>query len=208
METVAAPAVLVSHLGYDADAPKAAVLVGPRSPQRLIVQRLDADGEAVLPLDGALHAERVAGWPGEYRRVDLSGIREPGRYRLVADGIASAPFAIAADRITGLVVSDITAMFRAQRSSGEIDRKDATAHFYGDDSGRTVDARGGWLDASGDYSKFLSHLTYTRMMSPQQIPLCAWALLTAARELLLSVLAGDRDLLRDAEDLPEIQVAR
>ncbi|WP_431279532.1 hypothetical protein [Leifsonia poae] len=46
-----------------------------------------------------------------------------------------------------------------------------------------MDARGGWLDASGDYSKFLSHLTYTRMMSPQQIPLCAWALLTAGSEL-------------------------
>jgi hypothetical protein len=31
--------------------------------------------------------------------------------------------------------------------------------------------------------KFLSHLTYTRTMSPQQIPLCAWAM-TAARDVL------------------------
>jgi hypothetical protein len=183
VETVAAPAVLVSHLGYDADAPKAAVLVGSSRPERLVVERLDADGATDLPAGEAVLGERVAGWPGEYRRIDLSRLREPGRYRLVVDGIASAPFTIATDRIAGLVVSDITAMFRAQRSSGEIERKDAAARFYGDDSGRTVDARGGWLDASGDYSKFLSHLTYTRMMSPQQIPLCAWALLTAQREL-------------------------
>jgi len=69
------------------------------------------------------------------------------------------------------------------RSSGEIDRKDRHARFYDDASGREVDARGGWLDASGDFSKFLSHLTYTRMMSPQQIPLCAWALMAARPEL-------------------------
>lgn len=183
MDTVAAPAVLVSHLGYDADAPKAAVLVGSSRPNRLVVERLDADGAIELAVRDDLRPERVAGWPGEYRRVDLSSIRAPGRYRLVVDGIASAAFTVATDRITGLVVADITAMFRAQRSSGEIERKDAAARFYGDDSGRAVDARGGWLDASGDYSKFLSHLTYTRMMSPQQIPLCAWALLTAGREL-------------------------
>ena len=47
-----------------------------------------------------------------------------------------------------------------------------------------------------------SHVYY-RLADPRVADL-----LTAARELLLSVLAGDRDLLRDAEDLPEIQVAR
>jgi len=80
-------------------------------------------------------------------------------------------------------MSDGLNYFKAVRSSGEIDRKDRRAAFYGDDSGRTVDARGGWLDASGDFSKFLSHLNYTRMMSPQQIPLCAWAFLTARDNL-------------------------
>ncbi|WP_425554247.1 glycoside hydrolase family 9 protein [Kribbella yunnanensis] len=79
-------------------------------------------------------------------------------------------------------MSDVLAYFKAMRSSGEIDRKDRAARLWGD-SGTTVDARGGWLDASGDTSKFLSHLTYTSTMSPQQIPLCAWAML-AARDSL------------------------
>ncbi|UAJ80349.1 glycoside hydrolase family 9 protein [Leifsonia sp. ZF2019] len=186
METVAGPAVLVSQLGYNGRADKAAVIVGRRVAEAR-VETVDGD-----PVDVPVHIagapEPVAHWSGaRYARVEFSGLTRPGHYRVIAevDGadVASEPFAVAADRLPGLVVADITAMFRAQRSSGEIERKDAAARFYDDDSGRTVDARGGWLDASGDYSKFLSHLTYTRMMSPQQIPLCAWALLTAGREL-------------------------
>ena len=190
MELVDEPAVLVSHLGYDAAGPKAAVLVGFDVAPSLRIERLDGNGtETVAVLDAAVDApQHVARWSTRaYARADFSPISAPGRYRLVAEAegriVAFASFVIATDRIPSLVVSDITAMFRAQRSSGEIDRKDAAARFYDDDSGRTVDARGGWLDASGDYSKFLSHLTYTRMMSPQQIPLCAWALLTSGREL-------------------------
>ena len=185
MQTVDEPAILVSHLGYDRGAPKAAVLVGFDVAPRLRIERLDDSDTVSVAVDSP---QRVSRWSARpYARADFSSITTPGRYRLLAEtdegGVASAPFVIAEDRIPSLVVSDITAMFRAQRSSGEIDRKDAAARFYDDDSGRTVDARGGWLDASGDYSKFLSHLTYTRMMSPQQIPLCAWALLTAGREL-------------------------
>jgi hypothetical protein len=133
----------------------------------------------------------VAGWGTTvYRRIDFSSIDVPGEYRIEVDvdgeTVRSAPFLIGQHRLRSVVVSDATAYFRSMRSSGEIDRKDANAHFYGDNSARTVDAHGGWLDASGDYSKFLSHLTYTRMMSPQQIPLCAWAMMAALDELCMS----------------------
>ena len=164
----------------------------PAKPAQPAQPHASADPRAPqAPLDAVPASPAPAHVPGwrsaAYTRFDFSELTLPGSYRAVAtvDGVevSSAPFAVAEHRIPSLVVSDVTAYFRSQRSSGEIDRKDAAARFYGDDSGRTVDARGGWLDASGDYSKFLSHLTYTRMMSPQQIPLCAWALLTAAREL-------------------------
>jgi hypothetical protein len=39
-----------------------------------------------------------------------------------------------------------------------------------------VDVRGGWYDASGDTSKYLSHLAYTNTMCPQQSPLMVWGL--------------------------------
>lgn len=185
------PVVLVNHLGYDAIAVKAAVVAAPPGSSvgrvRVVPAHASEPVDALLTTSAA-RLEQVPGWRSAvYARFDFSELTEPGTYRVVAvvDGAEarSEPFVVAEHRIPSLVVSDVTAYFRSQRSSGEIERKDAAARFYGDDSGRTVDARGGWLDASGDYSKFLSHLTYTRTMSPQQIPLCAWALLTAGREL-------------------------
>ncbi|MEU0950550.1 glycoside hydrolase family 9 protein [Streptomyces canus] len=93
--------------------------------------------------------------------------------------VRSEAFEVGPDVLQRATMSDVLAYFKAMRSSGEIDRKDRYAHLWADGTGHVIDARGGWLDASGDTSKFLSHLTYTRTMSPQQIPLCAWAMLAA-----------------------------
>jgi hypothetical protein len=182
------PVVVVNHLGYDVGAPKAAIVAAQDGATVGRVRVETIDGRAVPLAFEAGDPQVVDTWrTAEYHRIDLSALDEPDTYRVVAsvDGVDvfSEAFVVGEHRIPSLVVSDITAYFRSQRSTGEIERKDASAHFYDDASGRTVDARGGWLDASGDYSKFLSHLTYTRMMSPQQIPLCAWALLTSGAEL-------------------------
>lgn len=128
---------------------------------------------------------RVGGWHvGPFARVPLPAGLAPGTYAVEALGedgevVRSEPFAVGADQLQRQTVSDVLAYFRAMRSAGEIDRKDRRALRWDDASGLAVDARGGWLDASGDTSKFLSHLTYTRTMSPQQTPLCAWAFLVA-----------------------------
>lgn len=179
--------VLVSHLGYDTHAPKSAVV---RLPDDGVAPRVelvrDDDGtRTVLP---ATPATRVDGWSGgAYARVEFDAVTAPGRYRIEAsvggELGCSESFPIGDDRVIGSTLSDVLSYLRSMRSSGEIDRKDAAALRFGDDSGLTVDARGGWLDASGDTSKFLSHLSYTPMMSPQQTPLVVWALL-AARDRL------------------------
>ena len=39
-----------------------------------------------------------------------------------------------------------------------------------------MDLRGGWCDASGDISKYFSHLAYANFMSPQQTPLVVWSM--------------------------------
>ena len=43
-------------------------------------------------------------------------------------------------------------------------------------SDKKIDVHGGWYDASGDVSKYLSHLSYANYLNPQQIPLTVWAL--------------------------------
>jgi hypothetical protein len=45
------------------------------------------------------------------------------------------------------------------------------------------DVHGGWYDASGDTSKYLSHLSYANFMNPQQTPLVVWSLQEALRRL-------------------------
>lgn len=56
-----------------------------------------------------------------------------------------------------------------------------TAYIYGGDY-QSVDVHGGWYDASGDASKYLSHLSYANYLNPQQIPLTVWALAFTAEK--------------------------
>ncbi|MEV6415269.1 glycoside hydrolase family 9 protein [Kribbella sp. NPDC051718] len=177
------PAVLVAHLGYGTSATKAVVAVVPDGP--LTAELHGPEGISVLD-PGPV--ERVPGWTGgPYSRIPLPELLAAGTYfvRVVSGELElrSEPFVVAPERLQRQTMSDVLAYFKAMRSSGEIDRKDRAACLWDDSSGTTVDARGGWLDASGDTSKFLSHLTYTSTMSPQQIPLCAWAMLAARDEL-------------------------
>ena len=44
------------------------------------------------------------------------------------------------------------------------------------DASTRANVQGGWYDATGDISKYLTHLSYANFMNPQQIPLVAWAL--------------------------------
>jgi hypothetical protein len=202
VDLVAPPAILVSQVGYSLGSTLPALLV--TSPGDVVsevfvhtVAHRGAQGGAAASDVSAVSAapvrvgapESVAGWStAVYRRLDLSAVDASGTYVVharVDDRIVSSePFVVAPERLQAMTIADVTAYFRSQRSSGEIDRKDARARFYQDPERPSIDARGGWLDASGDTSKFLSHLTYTSMMSPQQIPLCAWALLGARDELV------------------------
>jgi hypothetical protein len=73
-------------------------------------------------------------------------------------------------------VSDVIYYFKDERSSGEMDRADSHLTFEGTKSG-TVDAHGGWWDATGDYGKHFSHLSFSTYFNPQQIPLVVYSLL-------------------------------
>ena len=180
------PTILTAHLGHSLTASKAVIAVLPDGLAPGGCELLGPGGPRPLTAGPVV---AVQGWRvGPFARIPLPEDLPPGTYTVrVVDGggreTVSEPFEIAADHIQRRTMSDVLAYFRAMRSSGEIDRKDRHARLWGDDSGREVDARGGWLDASGDPSKFLSHLTYTRTMSPQQIPLCAWAM-AAARDAI------------------------
>ena len=50
-------------------------------------------------------------------------------------------------------------------------------------SEKKLDVHGGWYDASGDVSKYLSHLSYANYLNPQQIPMTVWALAFTAERI-------------------------
>ncbi|KAJ3025898.1 UNVERIFIED_CONTAM: hypothetical protein HDU68_006519 [Siphonaria sp. JEL0065] len=101
--------------------------------------------------------------------------------------ILSERFDIGETLLKDLVVPDIIHYLRSQRTSGKFAKKDYAVSFVADTDGvrreGTVDVHGGWYDASGDTSKYLSHLSYANFMNPQQTPLITWALLEAAQNL-------------------------
>jgi len=119
--------------------------------------------------------------------LDLKEITRPGKYqiKLVKDRevYTSPVFKVItrADYVrTG--VGALLHYFRRQRASTPTEWA-ADAHLKLKGSARRVDLRGGWCDASGDVSKYFSHLAYTDYMSPQQIPLATWSLIQATEKM-------------------------
>ena len=189
------PQAIVSHIGYLAGAPAHVLVLGAPGTQLRAAQLQwagDVAGlDAAEPMSLTLanpDLVKVDNWSvGHLARIDLPAGLAPGWCQLIID-VDGGPACTQAFRIDdshgyGAVLSDVLYYFKAVRSSGEIERKDAHTLRWNDPTGLVVDGRGGWLDASGDTSKHLSHLTFTSMMMPQQIPLCSWAML-AARDIL------------------------
>jgi hypothetical protein len=72
-------------------------------------------------------------------------------------------------------LSDVLHYFKSQRSGGRFDKQDHSIPLLGTD--QRVDVHGGWYDASGDVSKYLSHLSYANYLNPQQTPMVVWNML-------------------------------
>jgi len=180
--------VRVDQVGYATGEAKRAFLLAeaPAGGARFAV--VDAGGRTV---HSGRVGPRTGGWNGRYRavhRIDFSGLRRPGRYRIVVDGLAapSPAFRVASRRalFRGLV-ADTVRFFQVQRDGAhvprQLDRKAshltdrhatvyATPVFEGDGGdvpaaplrpiGGPVDVEGGWFDA-GDFVKFTHATAYS-----------------------------------------------
>jgi GH18 family chitinase len=183
----APPVILVNHLGYDPDAPKRAVVQGHRGDavRSCTVEALG--GGAPGPTRVPRSVGPVAQWRDwEYWTVDFSDLRREGTFRLAcatASGtVRSFPFRVEDHVLERHTLSDVVYYFKGQRASGPMDQADHALPLEGRPDER-IDAHGGWYDATGDYGKHLSHLSFSTYFNPQQLPLTAWGLLKA-HELL------------------------
>ncbi|WP_244323488.1 glycoside hydrolase family 9 protein [Salinivibrio costicola] len=115
--------------------------------------------------------------------LDFSAFAHRGRYQLVLltdTPVYSHPFEITDNCLFHTTFSDLLHYFKSQRCSGIYEHADQRAKVFGSDE--RMDVSGGWYDASGDVSKYLSHLSYANYFNPQQIPLLAWGLADLASQ--------------------------
>lgn len=168
--------ILTNHLGYSAHGPKRAVLQCAPGEIPGPCTLLGPDGPAAVL--APVRVGPVARWNcGEFWTVDFSHIEAGGEYRLQAESAQgparSHAFVISARRLTMRMINAVGYYFKAQRDTGEWLAADRALPFRGPRPG-TVDAHGGWFDATGDYGIHLSHLSHSTWYNPQQVPLSAY----------------------------------
>ena len=173
--------VLTNHLGYETKGPKHAVIVGKASDSVSACSlKEEATDQAVLAITPKATGP-VQKWRDWYFwTLDFDSFATEGKYYLEctanAASIRSFPFLVQNDLLERGTVSDVIYYFKDERSSGEMDKADSHLRFEGTKDG-TVDAHGGWWDATGDYGKHFSHLSFSTYFNPQQIPLAVYSLL-------------------------------
>ena len=178
--------VLINHVGFATVSPKRATVqhTQPLQPQPFSV--VDLRTRAVVHSGMTEPTAPVEGWRDRhFAHADFSALARPGRYAVMLAGswppVQSQPFEIGEGLFGSQMLSDIVHYFKGQRCTGLFDDADRRAPLL--DTREPRDVHGGWYDASGDCSKYLSHLSYANFMNPQQTPLVTWTLL-AGRDRL------------------------
>ena len=180
--------VLTNHVGYEASGPKHAVILGHSADTVTDCSLHDASSGKSLLAISAQPRGPVQKWRDwTFYTLDFDAFSQPGTYFIQClsnDGpVHSFPFAVQHMLLERNTLSDAISYFKIQRSSGEFDQNDRHASFDGNKQTGTLDAHGGWWDASGDFGKHLSHLSFSTYFNPQQIPLVVYSLFKS-QELL------------------------
>ena len=171
--------VLTNHLGYDPAGPKHAVVLGKESDAVSACALKNYAGDRTALTIPARAVGAVKKWRDWYFwTVDFDSFTTEGKYYLdcqtKAGSVPSFPFQIQKMILERNTISDAINYFKAERSAGRMDQADR--HLSFDGKAGTLDAHGGWWDATGDYGKHLSHLSFSTYFNPQQIPLVAYSL--------------------------------
>jgi Glycosyl hydrolase family 9/Cellulase N-terminal ig-like domain len=177
----AAVKILTNHLGYETKGPKYAVILGKAADKvSACALKDDATDRSVLDI-APNSAGPVQKWKDWYFwTLNFDSFASEGKYVIEcatsAGDVRSFPFSVQSDLLERNTISDVIYYFKDERSSGQMDKADHHLPFEGRKQG-TVDAHGGWWDATGDYGKHFSHLSFSTYFNPQQIPFVVYSLL-------------------------------
>lgn len=166
-------------MGYEFDGAKKAIIVADGKADISSFKLIDTKtGKEVFSGKPVFNGP-VNKWKNwQFWTMDFTPFTMDGKYKLQVSTpkglVSSYPFVIGKNVLEQATLSDVIYYFKGQRSSGLLDKADRHSHLQGKKD--TVDAHGGWYDATGDYGKHLSHLTFSSYFNPQQISLTAYSL--------------------------------
>jgi hypothetical protein len=171
--------ILTNHLGYEINGPKHAIVEGREGDQIQSFKIKEYNSDAEVFSGTPIKAGQVNKWKEWYFwNLDFDSVNKEGSYYIecvTAKGvIQSFPFLIQKDLLERNTLSNVVYYFKGQRSSGLLDKADHSLVLEGTD--KKIDAHGGWYDATGDYGKHISHLSFSTYFNPQQISLTVWSL--------------------------------
>jgi hypothetical protein len=171
--------IVTNHVGYEFDGPKKAVIVADSKLDVPSFSLIDTKTGKEVFSGKTVFSGPVDKWKKfQFWTLDFTAVTASGDYKLQAatpqGTVSSYPFIIGKNVLEQATLSDVIYYFKGQRSSGLLDKADRHSHLQGKTD--TIDAHGGWYDATGDYGKHLSHLSFSSYFNPQQISLTAYSL--------------------------------
>jgi hypothetical protein len=181
-KSMAEPIIYINQVAFDSNTPKIAVIGSDvKFDQNAIFTIINASSSKVEFTGKLTGPKKIEDWaPGKvFYQANFSSVKAKGNYklRLTVGGKSylSDAFVIEDNALAKLTIPAIIHYYHKQRADKpEEVAADKHVILYG--SNNTVDVHGGWCDASGDISKYFSHLAYANFMSPQQIPLVTWSM--------------------------------
>lgn len=181
--------LLTNHIGYEHLGPKKAIVQTEQSHlSSYTAQLICATSEQTVATFAVEEQGKVANWhQGYFYLIDFSSFTDSGDYFLQVEDTRSSSFTIGEHILLDQTLSDVIHYFKSQRCGGIFDQQDRQVPVLS--ANQTVDVHGGWYDASGDVSKYLSHLSYANYLNPQQTPMVVWNILKG-----LSLLEGSEDI--------------
>jgi hypothetical protein len=172
--------VVTNHVGYEDDKAKHAIIVTDHKLNITTISLIDVKTGKTVYSNKPIFSGPVDKWKNwQFWTIDFSPFTTDGTYKLQIDlpgrSVSSYPFLIERNVLEQSTLSNIVYYFKGQRSSGLLDKADRHLVLAGK-TADTIDVHGGWYDATGDYGKHLSHLSFSNYFNPQQISLTAWSL--------------------------------
>ncbi|MBM4925660.1 glycoside hydrolase family 9 protein [Vibrio parahaemolyticus] len=181
--------LLTNHIGYERLGPKKAIIQTEQPHlSSYTAQLICATSEQTVATFAVEEQGKVANWhQGYFYLIDFSSCTDSGDYFLQVEDSRSSYFTVGEHILLNQTLSDVIHYFKSQRCGGVFDQQDRQVPVL--NANQTVDVHGGWYDASGDVSKYLSHLSYANYLNPQQTPMVIWNILKG-----LSLLEGSEDI--------------